>query len=477
MSKAFFLPYLKYFFVLGDISSFIIAMAAAGVILFYGYSLSMFHQNLDTFFLLSGFILFFSIFRFWQLGHYVRRKPFWDDVRDAVHVTGLICLIIEVVLIVTHTPFPLLQFNLTWVLALVFIPLMRVGWKTLFVRLKLWQIPTVVLGCGKNAIEATLAMVSEPLMGLDVFVFLSINRESIPKSGFVRVAGRQIPVLPLGNQPVKVLEDLGRPHVVVALESGGVDAFRRLLDTLNRYAERMYIVPSMRGIPLMGLDANYFFKHEVLLLGIRNNLARPLSKTIKRIFDVVCAVILLIVSAPLFVFLIWKIRKDGQGAFYSHSRVGRDGRQFRCYKFRTMVADADQVLQELLNSDPDKQDEWDRHFKLKDDPRVTPVGRFLRRSSLDELPQLWNVLKGDMSLVGPRPIVKEEMNRYKDSVYYYLNVRPGMTGVWQVSGRNDMDYDTRVHLDAWYAKNWSIFYDLTVLLKTLGVVLKKSGAY
>jgi undecaprenyl-phosphate galactose phosphotransferase len=150
---------------------------------------------------------------------------------------------------------------------------------------------------------------------------------------------------------------------------------------------------------------------------------------------------------------------------------------FGCLKFRTMVPDADGVLRRLLEDDPRARAEWESDFKLKDDPRITPIGAFLRRTSLDELPQLWNVLKGEMSLVGPRPIIEEELERYGDQVGYYLETRPGITGLWQISGRNDTGYEDRVALDSWYVRNWSLWYDLVILVKTINVVLQHKGAY
>ncbi|HBQ2175900.1 TPA: sugar transferase, partial [Klebsiella pneumoniae] len=158
-------------------------------------------------------------------------------------------------------------------------------------------------------------------------------------------------------------------------------------------------------------------------------------------------------------------------------RVGKNGHKFKCLKFRSMVINSQEVLSKLLENDPVARVEWDTTFKLKNDPRVTPIGRFLRRTSLDELPQLFNVLRGEMSLVGPRPIITDELARYNDEVAYYLLSKPGMTGLWQVSGRSDVDYDTRVYLDAWYVKNWSMWNDIAILFKTVGVVLKRDGAY
>lgn len=142
-----------------------------------------------------------------------------------------------------------------------------------------------------------------------------------------------------------------------------------------------------------------------------------------------------------------------------------------------MVLNSQEVLQQLLDSDPEARAEWERDFKLKNDPRITPVGLFIRKTSLDELPQLFNVLRGQMSLVGPRPIISEELVRYDENVDYYLMAKPGMTGLWQVSGRNDVDYDTRVYFDSWYVKNWSLWNDIAILFKTVKVVLHRDGAY
>lgn len=159
-------------------------------------------------------------------------------------------------------------------------------------------------------------------------------------------------------------------------------------------------------------------------------------------------------------------------------RIGKDGKPFKCIKFRTMYRDADKRLKDILEADEKAREEWEKYFKLKEDPRVTKVGKFLRRTSLDELPQVFNVLKGDMSFIGPRPVVKKEIEQYyRDKAQYYYEVRPGITGLWQVSGRNELDYERRVRLDVWYVLNWSLWLDLIILLKTVKVVFSGKGAY
>ena len=201
------------------------------------------------------------------------------------------------------------------------------------------------------------------------------------------------------------------------------------------------------------------------------------SAITKRFVDVVGAILLAIVFSPLIVAIVFLMRRGGGSVIYRHLRVGRDGQIFCCLKFRTMVPNADQVLRELLESNPELQAEWVRDHKLRNDPRVTPLGRFLRRTSLDELPQLLNVLRGEMSLVGPRPVVREELLRYGRSVGIYLAAKPGITGLWQVTGRNNTDYRRRVVLDTYYVRNQNLLLDLYILAKTTAVVLGGNGAY
>ena len=225
------------------------------------------------------------------------------------------------------------------------------------------------------------------------------------------------------------------------------------------------------------------------------------AATAKRILDVLGAIVLGIVFSPLIVTIMFLMRKSGGTVIYRHRRVGRGGQMFSCLKFRTMVPNADQVLRDLLESDSDLRAEWIRDHKLRHDPRVTRLGRFLRRTSLDELPQLLNVLRGEMSLVGPRPVVREELLRYGRNVGTYLAAKPGITGLWQVTGRNDTDYrrrvvldtyyvrnqnltgrnDTdyrrRVVLDTYYVRNQNLLLDLYILAKTTAVVLGGNGAY
>lgn len=213
------------------------------------------------------------------------------------------------------------------------------------------------------------------------------------------------------------------------------------------------------------------------LLAARYRGVLPRASAAKRLFDVVGALALLIATAPLMVVIALLVKLDGGPVLFRHRRVGAAGVAFTCLKFRSMVVEADRALAALLAQDPAARAQWEAEFKLRRDPRVTWLGGFLRRSSLDELPQLFNVLAGDMSLVGPRPIVQAEIARYGTRIADYHSCRPGITGLWQVSGRNDVAYDQRVALDSRYAREWSLRRDLTILLQTFRAVMRRAGAY
>lgn len=203
----------------------------------------------------------------------------------------------------------------------------------------------------------------------------------------------------------------------------------------------------------------------------------PAQSKLKRGFDLIVASLILVGCAPLMLLLVLAVCADGGPALFGHRRVGAGGRDFTCWKFRSMVVDAEAALAHTLAHDPGARREWERDFKLRNDPRVTRLGKFLRKTSLDELPQLFGVLTGDMSLIGPRPIVWDEVSRYGPAFTEYASCRPGITGLWQISGRNDIAYAERVAIDRHYARSWSFQGDVAILWRTLGVVLRRSGAY
>lgn len=207
-------------------------------------------------------------------------------------------------------------------------------------------------------------------------------------------------------------------------------------------------------------------------------LAFPTGGLAKRSFDVTAAVLALIVFSPLFLMIMALVKfTDGGSVFYGHKRVGHNGRYFKCLKFRTMVPNGDETLRHYLASNPEAAEEWRTTRKLKNDPRVTTVGTVLRKLSLDELPQLINIIRGEMSVVGPRPVVDEELHLYDSFAVYYLKTRPGLTGLWQISGRNDVSYESRIAFDTQYVQNWSLRTDFAIIVKTIPAVCLSRGSY
>jgi Undecaprenyl-phosphate galactose phosphotransferase WbaP len=242
--------------------------------------------------------------------------------------------------------------------------------------------------------------------------------------------------------------------------------------------QRLFYIPDVFGIAVLGTSLHNFFTEQAFALEMKNNLARPMNIIIKRSFDLVASILMLPLIVPVILVLSVIVRVDSKGpTIFRHRRIGKHGKPFLCYKFRTMFEDSEQRLDRLLERDPEAHREWNQNWKIKNDPRVTSVGGFLRKTSLDELPQFFNVLKGDMSLVGPRPVTQKEIEKfYKHTAELYCNVKPGITGLWQVSGRSNTGYDFRVALDSWYVRNWNVWLDIVILFRTIRVVLNLEGA-
>jgi lipopolysaccharide/colanic/teichoic acid biosynthesis glycosyltransferase len=248
------------------------------------------------------------------------------------------------------------------------------------------------------------------------------------------------------------------------------------LDAVQSLARDIETKRSTLAHPLLGGEA--MLAPRPVVQAPAEGLADRIRPALKRSMDILGAATLLLLALPAFLVIAALVRMDGGSPFYAHPRIGRFGQTFGCLKFRSMVMDSDRRLAELLASDPAAREEWEQTRKLKNDPRVTWVGRFLRATSLDELPQLVNVLKGEMSLVGPRPVQASELAAYYGAATaHYLAVRPGITGPWQVSGRNDTSYAQRVALDVNYVTHPSILRDVKILLQTPIAVLARKGAY
>lgn len=401
---------------------------------------------------------------------YTYRKPLVDQYRYLVKLFFVMAMVDLATLALMHAEFSRTEWALVWIVGFVAVPVFRGLVRIVLSRFNIWQWTSIIIGSGSNAREAYFALKQDRSMGYEVRAFFAPDNKSnrSPVVGIPLIFERKEDYLPLCQNA----------HFFIALEYEQTE----LRDNLVRYLSQIgcrnvVVIPALRGVPLIGTDIMHVFSHEVLMMRLHNNLALLSSRFLKRVIDISLASIALIALSPAMAFLAYKISRDGGSAIYGHERVGQNGKRFRCLKFRSMVNNANEVLAQLLASDPAAKAEWDKDFKLRNDPRVTRIGQFIRKTSLDELPQLWNVLKGEMSLVGPRPVIQEELERYGDDKDYYLMAKPGVTGLWQVSGRNDTDYGTRIYLDSWYVKNWSVWYDLIIMCKTFAVVLRRDGAY
>lgn len=466
----------KYFLTIADALALFLAFWFAGARTIQKSDLNAW--GFDSSRALSFFLIALVTLALFKLkGHHVKRRPYSNEIREVLKIVMVMGLIDAALLFLSKRDSSREALLGVWLLTPCFVLILRGLVKFMLMKAGGWIRPMVIIGWGENALQTARAFDEEALMGYRLVAFLIPEGRERFENNYLNRTKQSVPCISLGSDPEMTLKALGDPHAVVALEQGGIDAYQGMIQQVSRRVINMQVVPAVRGLPLYGMEVNHFFTHEVLLLTMRNNLARPGLQLIKRCFDLSASIAVIIIGSPVLLWIAAKVLASGRPIFYGHRRVGQNGKHFLCYKFRTMAVNADVLLKELLERDPEARAEWDRDFKLKNDPRITSIGGFLRKTSLDELPQLWNVLKGEMSLVGPRPVVDAELERYGNQVDYYLEAKPGVTGLWQVSGRNDVSYDTRVYLDAWYVKNWSLFNDIVILLKTVKVIFKKDGAY
>jgi Undecaprenyl-phosphate galactose phosphotransferase WbaP len=364
-----------------------------------------------------------------------------------------------------------LAFAFAWVLALFLIPISRWLIRHLACRIGVWGEPVAVIGYGPqghtivNYLLGNLRLGLRPILVIDGFESSSNHKFPIPRL-----------ILTSQDAAVKALRAAGISTALL-MSSEISDTLQQAIVDQERFGfKRMIMISDLRWIGSRGV--NPYDLGGFLGLEVRHNLLNSWEQNIKRIMDIILVIFGSIIALPLSTFIAVSIYFDSPGRIlYGHIRLGKNGEEIVVWKFRTMIENADEVLDEYLISHPEALTEWMLSRKLKNDPRVTRIGKVLRKWSLDELPQLWNVFKGEMSFVGPRPIVEEEVHHYADCFNLYTRVRPGMTGLWQVSGRNEVNYDYRVRLDEYYVRNWSIWLDIYIAARTLGVVLSRKGAF
>lgn len=333
------------------------------------------------------------------------------------------------------------------------------------------QEPVLLLGAGKTA-EILLGRISRD----NCYSYRVVGiLDDHPLSKKLQ---KKYPVLGKLNDAANIIKKQGIKTLILAVPGMPEPKLKKLLYSIQHLTDTIVFTPSLVGVPLGSVEISTLFVEQLTVIKSKNNLSRWYNRGIKFIFDMAVTAIGTVLISPIFLALCICVAIDNKGkVIFAHERVGRNGKLFSCYKFQTMVPNAAQALEKYLKQNPKAKREWQRNFKLVHDPRVTRLGAILRRTSLDELPQIFNVLKGDMSLVGPRPVVKEELAKYGDNQKEYLMVRPGITGMWQASGRSDTTYEERVAMDTWYVRNWSLWIDLKYLIRTLFCVLNKRGAY
>jgi Undecaprenyl-phosphate galactose phosphotransferase WbaP len=337
-------------------------------------------------------------------------------------------------------------------------------------RLKLWGRPVIVLGYTNTGAQSVNLLEQEWGMGykpVDLFEIHSTSaREAVRATAYADTLAEAMGV----GRRRKI------DTCIFALPYTRREHLAEMVRTASDDFQHIIVLPNLRGVTNSAVVARDF--SGTLALEIKQNLLNPWAKRLKRALDLFGAVVGGFSISPLLLTIAVLIKLDSPGpVLFGHRRVGARDKHFLCWKFRTMHVDAERMLNECLQRHPSLQAEWEKNQKLRDDPRVTRIGRFLRKTSLDELPQLWNVFRGEMSLTGPRPIVDAEVSKYEKEYELYRRIRPGMSGSWQVGGRSEVDYKARVAMDSYYVRNWSVWLDIIILVRTVKIVLFSRGAY
>ncbi|MBW4459572.1 MAG: undecaprenyl-phosphate galactose phosphotransferase WbaP [Nodosilinea sp. WJT8-NPBG4] len=360
-------------------------------------------------------------------------------------------------------------FLLAWLLSLLMVLTGRLVVKHLFARYPWWGYQVLILGGGRTGELVIQTLKNQPAFGLKPVAILDDSRVHEGSLCGVPIVG------PLSAAPHLALRhDIH--YAIVAMPGMQREKLLRVLELYGRTFPHLLMIPDLFGVASLWVNSKDL--GGILGLEIRQQLLLPGPRLLKTLLDLVLTLVIGLCLLPILVVIAVLVKLDSPGpVFYGQPRLGQNNTTFVAWKFRSMVPNAGLVLERYLTENPLLREQWERDHKLRYDPRITRVGHFLRRTSLDELPQLWNVLRGEMSLVGPRPIVEEEIVRYADKYSLYTKVLPGLTGLWQVSGRNNVSYDERVNLDAYYVRNWSVWLDIYILLRTVWVVVIGDGAY
>ncbi len=406
---------------------------------------------------------------------YRGRRLFYDVARKlfkATCYTMVAGLIFDFVLHFGTLPTSRLFVFTYWTLSLLGLLAGRYVMQRVLRRLGVWQNRVIIIGAGKTAEQFIHAF-----YGNYYIVGFIEDRKDKPLL-------KQYPWLGGFDDIERVLQANPVHEVIIAAPGLPRDRLVGIFYRVQPYVRKTSLIPDLFGIPIANVKTERSLDDHLLVLKTTNSLQRRTNRCLKRAFDLVAGSIIAVCIAPILVATAIAIKLDSPGpVFYNAERIGKNLRRrglptFTCYKFRSMYVNADEILRDYLAAHPEAAAEWREFQKLRgDDPRVTRVGRFIRKYSIDELPQIFNVLRGNMSLVGPRPYLPREREKIGDYYHVICMTTPGITGLWQVSGRNDIAFDGRLQLDAWYVRNWSLWQDITLLVRTIGVVLGQKGAY
>lgn len=414
-------------------------------------------------------LVFLAAYACWGLYRIEGMSPIEELRRLVVASSAAFLLLISILFLLKAS----IQYSrgvtvLAWVGATCIVPVVRLGLRPGLGRLAWFAKPIAILGAGPVGRTVVEALQRNPALALRPIAAFDDDAENSGDLGGVPVCGGL-------NVAPAYCQEWGVSYAVIAMPRLSREDLGGILRRTSQGFSRLLLMPDLFGISSVWVEARDV--GGMLGLEIRNNLLQPMAAAAKRALDLALGCFLLLLILPALCIVALAVKTSPGPVFYSQKRIGKNGATVSVWKFRTMVKDAETVLQQYLAENPHLRSEWMRDHKLKHDPRITRIGRFLRRTSLDELPQLWNVLKGEMSFVGPRPIIAAEVEKFGNSYEYYKRVLPGVTGLWQVSGRNNLSYEERVRLNEYYVRNWSVWLDLYILFKTIRVVLVADGAY
>jgi len=462
-----------------DIAAFYVALLAA----YYSRELLqvLYPQFITLQFSLGFFLSFwwlpaiFIAFIVYE-GLYIKQLPFWDETKELFKaISASTITVLAVISLGKMAGISRLTVAFLCFYSLLFFPLFRLIGKKIL-RAVVWRDNVIIIGAGAAGLATVKGINSDAHLGYHVIGFLD-DDESIGKH--VRTGDCTYDILGKVSDCKMLVRQFEISTVIVAIPSLSNEKLSRLTNEIQKYTKSILLVPDVKGVALSNTELYYLFMEQLFLLKINNNLKSTFNRIVKRMFDLLIVILLLPLVLPLIAFIALLIMLDSPGpAFHIQDRFGKNKTIFKCIKFRTMYLKSENLLNDYLLSNPEQALEWRKYKKLKGpDPRITRIGKFLRQTSLDELPQFFNVLTSEMSLVGSRPYLQREeddMNYYIDTI---LLTPPGITGLWQVSGRNKLTFEDRLVLDAWYVLNWSVWLDLVILFKTIRVVLFQEGAY